>query len=433
MIELGTLTLYIGHGGFFFKVMMVSILFLLKSKRRSRFFLRLLPISAVTYAGCLFVPDVAIGGIFDPFYILFALFVGGVVVFSFDISPAQTLAYVGAGVALQNMIYNFCRIILNYVLGETGFSLSRYAIGAAAFAVVVAFFYFAFIRRINESKPVIGKTKLIIIGVGDLVVAMFLSSIIDVYMTDIISSTIALVLIIAVDFLLLCVEFSIFEVSRVKRENDTLNLLVNVGKEQAMLSQENIDIINRKCHDLKHQISALKNMTGGKPQQEYIEDLEKSIMIYGSIAKTGNAPLDILITEKSLYCESHDIRFTYMVQGEKLDFMNYADIYSLFGNALDNAIEASVNIREHGKRIINLNVAAKGSLLSINLENCLEVLPSFEDGLPVTTKENKAYHGYGVKSIKYIVEKYDGVLKIKTKSNMFLLNIMIPIAKKATA
>ena len=55
------------------------------------------------------------------------------------------------------------------------------------------------------------------------------------------------------------------------------------------------------------------------------------------------------------------------------------------------------------------------------------------DGYPCTTKSNKDYHGYGIKSIRMVTEKYDGSLSIRTKGDIFNLNILIPIPKSANA
>lgn len=98
------------------------------------------------------------------------------------------------------------------------------------------------------------------------------------------------------------------------------------------------------------------------------------------------------------------------------------DIYSLFGNALDNAIECEKKLGKE-KRFISLKLAGKDDMISLRIENyCLTI--DMKDGLPVTSKSDKEFHGFGLKSISYIVKKYGGIMKIEFKDNVFALNII---------
>ena len=106
--------------------------------------------------------------------------------------------------------------------------------------------------------------------------------------------------------------------------------------------------------------------------------------------------------------------------------MREDDIYSLFGNLIDNAVDAVLSLEE-SKRVISLKVREVGTMLSVNVHNYYEHKIEFEDGLPVTTKQDKAYHGYGMKSVKYICNKYGGDLSIMAADNVFNINILFPV------
>lgn len=108
-------------------------------------------------------------------------------------------------------------------------------------------------------------------------------------------------------------------------------------KAQYEMSKENIDIINRKCHDLKHQATALKHIDDVEKQKKAIDSMERSINIYDSILETGNDILDTVITEKNLICDANHIDMQCILDGKLLDFIDAIDIYTLFGNVLDNA------------------------------------------------------------------------------------------------
>ena len=137
-----------------------------------------------------------------------------------------------------------------------------------------------------------------------------------------------------------------------KQELDLMNLLLEKEQEQYRLSRENIAIINQKCHDLKHQLRAIRKSTEADKNQ-YIKEVEESIKIYEAIVKTGNEVLDTILTEKSLYCKERGIVVSCVADGALLSFMHTMDLYSLFGNALDNAIEAveKIETEEHNFQV----------------------------------------------------------------------------------
>ena len=99
----------------------------------------------------------------------------------------------------------------------------------------------------------------------------------------------------------------------------------------------------------------------------------------------------------------------------------------LFGNALDNAIESIMGEEDEKKRIISFKVLSRGQILSIHFENCIRHKLEFQDGLPVTNKEDKKYHGFGMLSIRHIVEKYGGTLEISSGENLYQMNILMPL------
>ena len=155
-----------------------------------------------------------------------------------------------------------------------------------------------------------------------------------------------------------------------------------------------------------------------------MEDIQKSVAIYDAKIETGNRLLDVLLTEKSLYCEQNGISLSCMADGEKLSFLEDSDLYCLFGNVLDNALEAVKRLEQKERRVINLSVKARGGMLIIQEENYFDGTITFEDGLPMTTKADKNYHGFGMRSIRMIVHKYKGELNTYTADGVFHLNIL---------
>lgn len=214
---------------------------------------------------------------------------------------------------------------------------------------------------------------------------------------------------------------------RVKKELEAVQNVLQNQYAQYMQSKESIELINYKYHDLKHQIAVLRSEEDSQKREAFLNQMEEEIRQYEAQNKTGNKVLDTVLTTKSLYCNKHGITFTCVADGTLLDFMDVMDICSIFGNALDNAIECEMRIPEKEKRLIHVTVSRQKAFLILRFENYCEEEVQYRDGVLATTKKDKKYHGYGMKSIRYTVNKYGGAVTIDTKENWFDLKILIPI------
>lgn len=228
---------------------------------------------------------------------------------------------------------------------------------------------------------------------------------------------------------LLYLQSALFKKSSMRKELETIQLLWHQQKGQYQLSKETIELINHKCHDLKHQVQAIRVVKDEKERETYLEKIEKSVQIYSAIVRTGNEILDTILTEKSLICENSGIHINCVADGSLLAFMNPVDLYTLFGNALDNAIEAVRKLESKEKRVIDIMLYERQSFLMLQIVNpmCGEV--KFEDGLPLTTKAKNGYHGYGMKSMLHTIQKYEGHLTTEVKNGCFYFNVMLPLER----
>lgn len=219
---------------------------------------------------------------------------------------------------------------------------------------------------------------------------------------------------------------------RVRKELEAVQSVLQNQYVQYKQSRESIELINYKYHDLKHQIAVLRSEEDPKKREEFLNRMENEIKQYEAQNKTGNKVLDTVLTTKSLYCTKHGITFTCVADGTLLEFMDVMDICSIFGNALDNAIECELKIPEKEKRLIHVTVSKQKNFLILRFENYYEEELKYKEGSLVTTKKEKEYHGYGLKSIRYTVNKYEGAVTIEAKDNWFELKILIPIKENRT-
>ena len=198
-------------------------------------------------------------------------------------------------------------------------------------------------------------------------------------------------------------------------------------QDQYKISRESIDIINRKSHDLKHQVAALRLVTSPEQREAGLLELERAADIYDATVQTGNRVLDTVLTEKSLLCERYHISWTCMADGRLLDFVSPVDLYTLFGNALDNAIEASRQVPDAEMRNVSVTVQKRMGSVFLQIENYFAQPPKQQGGRFFTTKADAANHGYGLESIRQVARRYGGTMSAAAQDGIFTLSVLLPL------
>lgn len=231
------------------------------------------------------------------------------------------------------------------------------------------------------------------------------------------------VLLILCSIFILVILFALLVQRNLEDELKIIDQLRRKDRDQYQIASETIDQINQKCHDMRHQIRTIGRSARVTP--EALGEMERTINIYDSLVRTGCRALDIILTEKSLYCQKNNIVIRCIADGSGLNQLRDVDIYSLFGNLLDNAIHA-VQELETERRVVNLTVRQRGELLSVNSYNCYAGEMTMRDGIPVTGGDPN-YHGFGTKSMVSIVNKYGGTVSFQAKDGVFNLNMLFPL------
>ena len=224
-------------------------------------------------------------------------------------------------------------------------------------------------------------------------------------------------------FLILSMNFMNCRGERLESEKRTLEALVKNDRKQYELVKRSMERINIRYHDIKQQHSASMD-------EEEQRRLDSEIDSFQSLYNTGNRAVDITLYGKATMCSSAGIQLLCTVDGSCLNMLKPYHIYSLLGNALDNAIEA-LRAADEDKRVIRLDVWRRADMSVIRVSNYTASEIRMEDGLPVTTKADGEDHGYGIKSIKNIAEQYGGMMYITVKDHEFVLIVTFPSAEKA--
>ena len=388
---------------FHIQILVIELLFCLRLQRRNHFLLRFLPCAAAYVA----LPAVVPNSFFNPFVVwdwftfgFLAMFMlsGLLIWFCFRMNIRQVVFYCCVAHTLQHMVH-----CLNRMIG-LAFSLPDVAAQTIHLLMLVATCVVVY-RLLRDRFPgsetvdiqnnyllLFALASTLIVYVVSLWTTMKEQPTIGLYFFDFFSCLMLVILLL-----------DLFRIRRAERDQMIMERLLRQEQEQHEISRATIDMINRKCHDLRHQIAALRHM-GEEEKERSIRQLEKAVMIYDSFPKSGNPDLDIVLAEKSLLAEQQHVSVRCIVDGSKLTFLDLEDMYSLMGNALDNAIEATSKEENEAKRIVTLYAAAKGNLYSIHLENPCARQPLFMDDLPVTSKPDTDYHGFGMRSMRYLCE-----------------------------
>lgn len=295
-----------------------------------------------------------------------------------------------------------------------------------SYIIVYYLIFIMFALRLNKNNFYEAKYdfKFLVVGcvfiLSDIVINSIVSWYSTIHFENIYLGIVALINVLCC-FIGLFYIFEMFYSNNIKNQMKIIEEIQKKESSQYKISKETIDMINIKCHDFRHQIREFGD--NQKIDVEAITNLNKLIRIYDSTYHTENEALNVILNEKTLLCNNKNIRFTCIVDGNALNFIENEDIYSLFGNLIDNSIEA-VSELDDNEKIISLKIRQVGNIVSISIKNGYKGTIKMENNLPISKKSDNIHHGFGMKSIKMVCEKYNGTLKLNVKNNVFSVTIL---------
>lgn len=176
-------------------------------------------------------------------------------------------------------------------------------------------------------------------------------------------------------------------------------------------------------HDLKNHLLVMESRQNTEETRQMAQTLRSQIADYEDYVHTGNEFLDIILKDKAAKARERKIDFSALVDFKGMDFLEPLDTSTIFGNAIDNAMEASEQLPEED-RLVTVKAERVRDMLLITVENNT---PPGTQSIGGTTKSDRFVHGFGIPNIKKAVEKYDGQCSFRQKDGTYLLKILIPI------
>lgn len=216
------------------------------------------------------------------------------------------------------------------------------------------------------------------------------------------------------------------------RQNDVLQVenLIKKQYAQYLSALNTIETVNRKYHDMRYIMRGIESMHSIPEIKTFVKTIEDEIQDYELIFNTGNKTLDIILSERMQESKEKGAQMHVHADGQGWEEISDIDIATIFGNALDNAIESTEQNEDFAKRLIDVRTGRVNDMLIARFENRLTHALVKKQSKLISTKYDAQNHGYGLKSIEIIVKKYGGEMNIKTDNGSFILTVIIPVAQK---
>ncbi len=420
---------FIYENGYALELIAAFSIFACCYKRRKYFVLRYLLVFFLLLAASMIWNEL---GVQSPWlmwikYIVMIGIAGGGVPLCTRSNLWDALFCVVGGVATQHLYFRSISLVLSFT--AFGYeSLFRMIITVALFFAVYSSVFFLFFKPLQQREEEGRRTperSSLMLGLAIIIVAIILHLYENTH--DFLQTDRSLLSAFSCYGILCCLftlglAYSLIQNKALSVEKAVLEHLVEKQKEQYERSKETIDIINVKCHDMKQHIALLES----RIEPEELREITSKIKVYETAYRTGNEVIDVFLAEKSLLFERNKVQFNCIVDGACVSFLKPSEIYALFGNACDNAIEALQTMPEED-RIFTLSVKRQLDMAVIHTENAFHADLAFENGLPLTTKEDHTSHGYGMRSIRMVAEKYRGSVTVRAEGGIFNLNILLPL------
>ena len=159
---------------------------------------------------------------------------------------------------------------------------------------------------------------------------------------------------------------------------------------------------------------------------KYLEKMEEICRNEQRI-KSGNAVIDSMLNYKISEAVRRGIEVEYEVEIPEKLLMEDFDLTCILGNLLDNAVEAAEKTEE--KFIgLKLKYREKG-VLFFKIQNTFSGDLIVADDTLMTTKEDRAGHGFGLISVRKSIQKYDGIMRIRREGNIFGITVLLRVRK----
>ncbi len=220
---------------------------------------------------------------------------------------------------------------------------------------------------------------------------------------------------------------------REREERKTEELTNEYRFRSLRLQNENMQNTRRLYHDMKNHLLTLDDLSKGSSSTEvhqYISDLLGELSSPVQPFNTGNELIDGLLSYKAEEARKKDITFNVSLLFDEPLMIRDSDLCTIFGNALDNAIEAAGQVDQKEERIIEIRNFRQGNYIAVSFVNSYKNEIRKENGKIISSKQNRAEHGIGIGNIQKAADRAGAAVSIDTSTpHIFRISILFPIQK----
>ncbi|MGG2092647.1 GHKL domain-containing protein [Bacillus sp. S13(2024)] len=295
--------------------------------------------------------------------------------------------------------------------------------------IIIFYLFYKTILKKYDVDAILTKYKYFLsIAILGLVTAYFVTKKSFIYVNQgIVSSWIAFIILGILTLFLIILFFTNYEKEEEKKIIEFKNKML---QEDFVKMRELYENNAKTYHDLNNHMTILyKLIKGGKSEQalDYINNISKPILSnYGQNVFTNNTIVDFVINNKLEIIKEEKIQNTIEVEiPQKLKIADN-DIVAILSNLIDNAIEACQHIEQFDKRWIKITIKKINEMIFLKIENSISIKPKLLNNHFLTTKKDKKFHGWGLKSVTSIVNKYEGYIRYEYTNKSF--NVVISLS-----
>lgn len=217
------------------------------------------------------------------------------------------------------------------------------------------------------------------------------------------------------------------------RDDQLQNALVSKQVEELSVHVHSIEKLYAEIRGIKHDINDHIMVLGNLLEKgdnasavTYLNEWHDGFPATDINARTGNPVTDIVISEKRREAEESGIEFIDEFRYPTTGKVEAIDIAVILNNALANAVRAS---KECSDSTIEVKSLKNNNAYLIQVKNTFsgELSLNPDTGLPETSKDDIESHGYGLKNIKRITEKYYGTIQLEQKEDVVIFTAMLMI------
>ena len=333
-----------------------------------------------------------------------------------------------AGVATQHIANKFIRLISLIPFFSVHYGDSLTAQALTEIVVTVLIYGIIYLMFARERVP--GKANLQINTLSFFIVVTCIGLnrlVADHEVMDIYYEIAACVYAILSCFFALAMQFYLYKWQQEKTEKMVINGLLSASEKQYEQWKAMVEFTNVKMHDLKHMLNRIENLSAKDPMSiPDLSTIRDTINHFSPLVKTGNEVVDVLLRNMESICRQNDVRLNCVSFTDRLGALDSMSLYFLFANAIDNARDGAMTAENPEKRLVDVSLRQFGDSVIIHIWNYYEGEIDFENEIPIS-KNPEEGHGFGLKSIRMMVDRFDGVMKAYTEGDVFHLNIILPL------